>query len=62
MKEALFNDLVESIRQAGGIKKSKMKPQREFHFSPLDIKAIRRKLHLPFPSNPFVKVSLLFVI
>ena len=46
MKEHLFNELAESIREAGAIKRGKMKPQREFHLGPLDIKAIRKKLHV----------------
>ena len=46
MKETIFNDLIKSIGQAGRIKKAQMKPSREFHFSPVDIKAIRRKLHV----------------
>ena len=44
MKEKDFNKLVESIKQAGEIKKGKLAPSRKFKFSPLDIKAIRGKL------------------
>ena len=46
MKETIFNDFIKSIGQAGRIKRGQMKPRREFHFSPLDIKAIRKKLHV----------------
>ncbi|MCK5157353.1 MAG: helix-turn-helix domain-containing protein [Spirochaetales bacterium] len=40
-----FNDLVDSIKQAGEIKTGSMKPERIFHFNPIDIKKIREKLH-----------------
>lgn len=44
MNEQDFNDLVESIKQAGEIKRGVREPGRKFEFSPLDIKEIRRKL------------------
>jgi len=44
MKENDFNNLLESIKQAGKIKKGKIRPGRKFEFSPLDIKTIRDKL------------------
>ena len=44
MKANDFNSLVESMKQAGQIKRGKLKPLRKFKFSPLDIKAIRSKL------------------
>ncbi len=44
MNERDFNDLVESIQEAGKIKAGKLPPSRRFEFSPLDIKAIREKL------------------
>jgi hypothetical protein len=37
-----FAILVESIKQAGQIKRGELEPGRKFEFSPLDIKAIRR--------------------
>jgi putative transcriptional regulator len=40
MNEKDFKNLVESIQEAG-----KLLPSRRFEFSPLDIKAIREKLH-----------------
>jgi putative transcriptional regulator len=40
-----FNDLVDSIKQAGKIKTGSMKPERVFHFNPIDIKKIREELH-----------------
>jgi len=44
MNEKDFNNLVESIREAGQIKAGKLSPCRRFEFSPLDIKAIRENL------------------
>ena len=44
MNEKDFNNLVESIKEAGQIKAGKLPPSRRFEFSPLDIKAIREKL------------------
>ncbi len=45
MKDDDFNNLVKSIKQAGQIKKGKLAASRKFTISPLDIKAIRGKLH-----------------
>lgn len=45
MNDQDFADLVESIEQAGKIKRGEMKPSRRFEFSPLDIKEIRRQLN-----------------
>jgi putative transcriptional regulator len=36
--------LVASVKQAGRIKRGKLKPGRVFHFKPADIKAVREKL------------------
>jgi len=44
MNEKDFDLLVESIKQAGEIKRGERKPSRVFQFSPLDGKAIRSKL------------------
>ncbi|MCE7988762.1 MAG: helix-turn-helix domain-containing protein [Caldilinea sp. CFX5] len=44
MKDEAFAQLVESIKQAGEIKRGLRKPSRVFEFSPLDVKAIRAKL------------------
>ena len=46
MKEQDFNNLIESIKQAGKIRRVEMKPERGFTFSPADIKSIRTKLKL----------------
>jgi putative transcriptional regulator len=40
-----FNNLVESIKEAGKIKAGELPPIRRFEFSPLDIKTIREQLH-----------------
>ena len=45
MKEDDFNNLTKSIKQAGKIKNGQLKPGRTFEFNPMDIKAIRNKLH-----------------
>jgi putative transcriptional regulator len=45
MKEDDFNNLAKSIKQAGKIKNGQLKPDRKFEFNPMDIKAIRNKLH-----------------
>ena len=44
MNETTFELLMESIKQAGEIKRGERKPSRIFEFSPLDVKAIRSKL------------------
>lgn len=44
MKKKDFDKLVASIKQAGKIKRGKLKPSRVTRFKPADIKAIREKL------------------
>ena len=44
MNDNDFNNLVESIKQAGEIEQGLREPSRVFEFSPLDIKEIRYKL------------------
>ncbi len=44
MRKAHFDKLLESIREAGRIRRGEMKPSREFRFEPTDVKAIRSKL------------------
>lgn len=44
MKEKDFQNLVRSVRQAGRIKRGRMRPARVFTFHPADIKSIRLKL------------------
>ena len=44
MKKELFKQLSESLEEAVEIHKGKLKPFREFYFSPLDIKHVRESL------------------
>ncbi len=44
MKKDDFEELVSSVRQAGKIRRKKMKPSRIFHYRAADIKKIREKL------------------
>ncbi|EKD25963.1 MAG: hypothetical protein ACD_79C01430G0001 [uncultured bacterium] len=46
MKDELFNQLSESIKEAGAIIKGHKKPGRIFHISPVSIKNIRTQLHI----------------
>lgn len=44
MKSKDFENLVESIKQAGKIKRKEMRASRIFDFTPQDIKSIRTRL------------------
>jgi len=44
MKKKDFDNLVASIKQAGRMKRGKMKPGRVTEFAPVDVKAIRQRL------------------
>ena len=44
MKKAMFDELVESLREAGKIHRGETSPSRRFVFEPEDIRAIREKL------------------
>jgi len=44
MKQKDFDELVESVREAGRILRGENKPSREFTFSAQDVQAIRKKL------------------
>ena len=46
MKKELFDELVESIEEAGKIRKGIVKPSRVFRYRPVDVKRIRKKLHV----------------
>jgi len=46
MKKELFEDLVESIQEAGKIRKGMLKPSRVFKYKPVDVKRVRNKLHV----------------
>ena len=45
MKKELFDDLLQSVQEAGAIMRGEMAPSRVFDFTPLDVKAIREKLN-----------------
>ena len=44
MKDAVFQEIVTSIRQAGRIRRGLLKPSRTAVFRPADVKAIRARL------------------
>ena len=44
MKERDFDKLVASVKQAGAIKRGKMKPGRSIQMDPADVRSIRKKL------------------
>ncbi len=44
MKKPAFDELVSSIRQAGAIRRGKLRPGRVTEFAPVDVKAVRRRL------------------
>ena len=44
MKKKEFADLVKSVRQAGRIRRKKMRPSRVMSFKPADVRAIRDSL------------------
>jgi putative transcriptional regulator len=44
VKKQDFDKLVESIKQAGKIRRGEMKPSRVIEFAPVDVKAIRQRL------------------
>jgi putative transcriptional regulator len=44
MRKQDFEALVESVRQAGRIRRGEAKPSRVAEFAPVDVKAIRRRL------------------
>lgn len=44
MKEAAFQELLASVRQAGRIRRGTLKPARTTVFRPTDVKAVRAKL------------------
>jgi putative transcriptional regulator len=44
MRKQDFDNLVDSIRQAGRIRRGEAKPSRVSEFAPVDVKAIRQRL------------------
>ena len=49
MKREAFDLLVDSVRQAGRIRRGKAKPSRSFSFAPANVKAIRDRLRKSQP-------------
>ncbi len=45
MKKELFDDLLQSVQEAGAIMRGEKAPSRVFDFMPLDVKAVREKLN-----------------
>ena len=46
MNDKMFNELLESVNEAGQILKGKKKPSRSFDFPELEVKKIREKMGL----------------
>jgi len=46
VKKELFNDLKASLKEAGDIRRGHVKASRVFKYRPLDIKRIRKRLHV----------------
>ena len=46
MKDSDFKDLLSAIDEFKLIRAGKLKPSRVFHFEPIQVKQIRRKLHV----------------
>lgn len=44
MKKEAFEELLDSVREAGEILRGETKPSREFSFTPADVQAIRKRL------------------
>ncbi len=44
MRKQDFDNLVESVRQAGRIRRGEAKPSRVAEFAPVDVKAVRLRL------------------
>ena len=46
MKKQLFDELLDSVKEAGRIRKGSAKPSRVFNYGPVEVKRIRRKLRV----------------
>ncbi len=44
MRKQDFDNLVESVREAGRIRRGELEPDRVTEFKPVDVKAVRRRL------------------
>ena len=47
MKDEIFQELIESIREASPILREEKEPSRMFVIKELDIKAIRKRYNMP---------------
>ena len=46
MDKQMFDELIESVREAGKIRRGEKKAKRSFTYAPLDVKNIREKIGL----------------
>lgn len=46
MRDDLFDELIESIQEAGAILRDEKAPSRSFHIEPLDVKSLRDRIGL----------------
>ncbi len=46
MKSAVFQELLKSVAEVRDIKAGRRKPSRVIQFNPLEVKAIRKRLHV----------------
>lgn len=46
MDKQMFDELIESVREAGKIRRGEKKAKRSFAYAPLDVKNIREKIGL----------------
>lgn len=46
MKDELFNELLESVKQGGAILRGERGASREFNFEPIDVQSIRKRYGL----------------
>ncbi|HEU0298109.1 MAG TPA: helix-turn-helix domain-containing protein [Longimicrobium sp.] len=49
MRDDLFNELLESVRQGGAIIRGDLPPSRTFHFADEDVKELRERMKLSQP-------------
>lgn len=49
MREELFNELVESVKEMGAIHRGEAEPSRIFEFEEVDVAALRERFHVSQP-------------
>lgn len=49
MRNEMFDELLESVREGGAILRGEMEPARAFHFSDDDVKQLRERMELSQP-------------